>query len=163
MKKMLVVCILLLVGAVLLESCKKKNCQGLVYDNPPMLSDTGYNTCEAIYYNYYMYLGHGEGQAMIEQMYYSKIKAHGYIYTYRNPEGNYYALADSPQQCDEHPGVELKIDGMGCFDTIAVDRTKKYYITGTMGFIEHPYRGNDFGACLTFIPEILRIDSCYHE
>ncbi|MBP5649807.1 MAG: hypothetical protein J6X01_01875 [Bacteroidales bacterium] len=148
---------------ILLESCKKKECYGLVHANPPALSDTGYNSCEAIYYNYNMYMGHGEGQEMIEQMYFSKIKVYGYIYTYRNPEGNYYALADNPQQSDEHPEIGLEINGKGFFDSIEIDATKKYYVTGIMGFIEHPYHGDNFGACLTFIPKILRIDSCYHE
>ena len=163
MKRILVVFIILLVSAILLESCKKKNCQGLVHANPPVLSDTGYNTCEAIYYNYNVYMGHGEGHEMACQMEGSELKVYAYIYTYRNPEGNYYALADSPQQSDKHPDIELTIEGKGCLDTIAVDRTKKYYVTGNMGFIEHPYRANDFGSCLTFIPEILHIDSCYYK
>ncbi|MBR3578109.1 MAG: hypothetical protein IKN98_04955 [Bacteroidales bacterium] len=147
----------LVVGAILLVSCHKKNCQGLVYENPPVLSDTGYNTCKAIYYNFYMYEGIGEGHEVVYQVEGSRLKVYGYIYTYRNPEGNYYALADSPQQSDEHPDIELKIDGKGFFDTIEVDRTKKYYVTGTMGFNYHPYHGDDFGACMTFSPTISSI------
>ena len=65
MKKALISSVILLVGAILLGSCHKKNCQGLVYDNPPVLSDTGYNTCKAIYYNFYMYEGIGEGHKVV--------------------------------------------------------------------------------------------------
>ena len=147
------------VCAILLESCEKKNCQGLVHANPPVLSDTGYNTCEAIYYNYNMYMGHGEGQEMIEQMYLSEIKAYGYIHTYVYPERNYYTLADIPQQSEERPEIELQIDHLWVLDPIEIDDTKKYYVTGIMGFTYHGHNE----SCMTFIPKILRIDSCYHE
>ncbi len=163
MKKISVISIILLVCTILFGACKKKECQGLVHDNPPMLSDTGYNTCEAIYYNYYMYQGTGEGSEMVSQMVHSRIKACGYIHTYADWDRSYYSLADTPQHSDEHPEVELEIGYLLPLDTIEIDGTKKYYVTGALDFAQHPYHGNDFGPCMTFYPTFMYIDSCYHK
>lgn len=152
-----------------LISCKKKECHGLVHKNPPALSDTGYNTCEAIYYNFYTYAGDGEGYDLVCQMAYSPIKAYGYIHVYRRPDRNYYSLCDEPMLSNyeypenEYPEIELMIDNVGTLSSFDIDYTKKYHITGYLGFNEHPYHANNFGACMTFIPKILYIDSCYLE
>ena len=80
MKRMIIYFISALILFSLI-SCKKKECHGLVHKNPPALSDTGYNTCEAIYYNFYTYAGDGEGHDLVCQMAYSPIKLMG-IFTF---------------------------------------------------------------------------------
>ena len=162
MKRMIIYFISALILFSLI-SCKKKECHGLVHKNPPALSDTGYNTCAAIYYNFYTYAGDGEGHDLVCQMAYSPIKAYGYILPYRRPDHPYYSLSDSPMFNDKYPEIELMIDNVGTLSSVDIDYTKKYHIIGYLGFIEHPYHANDFGACLTLSPKILYIDSCYLE
>ena len=161
MKRMIIYFISALILFSLI-SCKKKECHGLVHKNPPALSDTGYNTCESIYYNFYTYAGDGEGHDLVCQMAYSPIKAYGYIHVYRRPDRNYYSLCDEPMLSNyEYPEIELMIDDTRELDSVEIDCTKKYYVIGYLGFDDHPYHGNNFGACLKYSPKFMSIRD-YH-
>lgn len=161
MKKMLVVCILLLVGAVLLESCSKKHCYEPMYDNPPALSETGYNTCKAIVYNFSTYNGTADESFFLSER--DTIKICGYLHPHVDPDRTWYTLADEPMSLNPNPKIKLNVSDLGISDSTIIDVSKKCYITGRLGFEEHPYHSNNYGPCLKWIPYVAITIDCFFE
>ena len=141
---------------LLLASCGGNKCYEPVYDDRPALSDTGYNTCKAILYNFSAY-DKKDGESVM-QAEAKPIKVCGYIHTRTNPDQISLTLADEPVALNPNPNIQLNMDRLGIPDsimaTIAIDATKKFYITGYLGFEEHPYHGTNFNNCRKWIPYI---------
>ena len=126
MKKYCIVLSLFFLWGILLESCSKKQCYEPLYDNPPALSDTGYNTCEAIIYNFRTYSGDGvERFSPIDHK--DTIRVCGYITRCTNRYAIHcqYSLVDECPLTDNHSEIELPIEWWTP-DSIDIISGKKY-------------------------------------
>lgn len=142
-------------------SCSKKHCYEPMYDNPPALSENGYNTCKAVLYNFSAYNGTVDEQFFLAER--DTIKICGYLHSHVEPDRTWYTLADEPMSLNADPEIELNVSNLRISDSTTIDVSKKCYITGRLGFEEHPYHANNYGACLKWIPCIAVTIDCFFE
>jgi hypothetical protein len=161
MKKMLVVCIILLVGAILLESCSKKHCYEPMYNNPPALSVTEYNSCRAIVYNYRAYMGEGE-ERLRPMDHRDTIRVCGYITpcTNRYAHNCEYSLVDKLPASNAQSDCEVPMEWWTFPDSASVDDTRKCYVTGLITFEIERKKQDEMSPCDIIIPQIHPIE--YH-
>lgn len=132
-----------------------------MYDNPPALSTTGYNTCQAIVYNYSAYNG-----AIDESFFQAEretIKICGYLHPHVDPDRTWYTLADEPMSLNPNPEIKLNLSDLSISDSTIIDVSKKCYITCYPGFEDHPYHGNNYGVCLKWTPYVAVIVDYFFE
>ena len=161
MKKYCIVLSLFFLWGILLESCSKKQCYEPLYDNPPALSDTGYNTCEAIIYNFRTYSGDGV-ERFLSMDHRDTIKVFGYVTKCTNHYALncQYSLVDDPIVSDVQPDIELPIEYWTLPDSIDIDLARTCYVIGCIAFEEERTNYNNWNPCDIFFPKIHPIE--YH-
>lgn len=149
------------VCATLLESCRKKQCYEPMYDNPPALSDTGYNTCKTIVYNFRTYSGDGR-ERLISMDHRDTIKVFGYVTncTNRYALNCQYSLVDEPIVSGAQSNIELPLEYWTIPDSIDLDFAKICYVTGCIAFEEERKNFMKPNPCDIFFPKIHPIE--YH-
>ena len=144
---------------VLLGGCSKKHCYEPLYENPPVLSDTGYNTCEAVVYNFRTYSGEGaERLQMLDHK--DTIKVCGYITMCTNKRAIdcSYSLVDNPIVSDNQLDMEIPLCCWALPDS--VDVSSKCYMTGLIAFDIYRKKIDAMSPCDIIFPKIFPIE--YH-
>lgn len=144
---------------VLACSCQKKNCSEIrMFENPPAVSATDYNTCATVFYNYSAYTGEGLDR-LAAMDFKDTIKVCGYITdcTKSYARGScLYSLMDESPTLGTRPTVQIPLRNF-VPDSIT---TQKIYVTGILNF-EIDRRNMDKSTpCDKIFPMLLPID--YH-
>lgn len=149
------------VCATLLESCSKKHCYEPIYNNPPELSVTGYNSCQSIVYYYRAYIGEGE-ERLRSMDHKDTIRVCGYITpcTNRYAHNCQYSLVDKLPVSNAQSDCEVPIESWTFPDTVSVDDTRKCYIIGLITFEIERKNQDKMSPCDIIIPQIYPVK--YH-
>lgn len=168
MKKRASLVTVIIVIAISFISCDKP-CHNKWKDKDiPSLSDTGYNTCNVIFYNYSLVT---ESASEVEHYNGQTVKVCGWFMR-PNSIGS-AAITDNP----DCAGKDY-LDYDGTYETIycdfsnqpalfpnadSVDLTKKCYVTGTLQMVDLPTgEGRKTSHCQSYIPRI-NVTDLYYE
>ena len=158
-----------IVMAISSISCDKQCHNKLKGKDIPSLSDTGYNTCNAIFYNYSLVT---ESAKEAEHYNGQNVKVCGW---FMQPNSVcLVALTDNPNWAAEdytdYDGTyETIYCDFSCNPTLfpnadSVDLTKKCYVTGTLQMVDLPAgEGRKESPCQSYIPQINVTDLYYEE
>ncbi len=132
-----------------------------MYDNPPALSNTGYNSCQSIIYNYSTYQGYEVGVERAKQTEFDTIKVCGYFLVHIDPDRTWYTFSDAKLS---ESSSENTLDIFYCqgLDSTEIFTEKKYYLTAVLSY-RYKSHGDNEGACAKFIPQIGKIVDYYYE
>ena len=169
MKRIFPIVIIIIVIIISAISCDKQ-CHNKWKDTDiPALSDTGYNTCNAIFYNYSLVT---ESANEAEHYNGQNVKVCGW---FMQPNSVcLVALTDNPNYAGED-----YMDDDGAYETIYcdfshnpalfpnadnVDLTKKCYVIGTILMVDLPTgEGRKSSHCQVYTPHIIVADLYYEE
>jgi hypothetical protein len=169
MKRIAPIVIISIVMVIPLISCHKQCHNRWENTEMPTLSDTGYNTCNAIFYNYSLVTE----SANEAELYNGQIvKVCGWFMhsnsVYR------IAITDNPNFAGEDDIVydetyktiycNFSNNPMLFPNVDSVDLTKKCYVTGTLQMVDLPTgEGRKTSPCQSYMPQINVTDLYYEE
>ena len=173
MKRTAPIVTIIIVIAIFSISCHKQCYNKLKNTDIPTLSDTGYNTCNAIFYNYSLVT---ESANETEHYDGQNVKICGW---FMHPNGIcHVALTDNPNWAGKDY-INYDMDYDGTYETIycnfsyqptlfpnadSVDLTKKCYVIGKLHMIQLPTgEGRNISQCLFYDPEINVTDLYFEE
>lgn len=158
-----------IVMAISSISCDKQCHNKLKGKDIPSLSDTGYNTCNAIFYNYSLVT---ESAKEAEHYNGQNVKVCGWFM--QSNSVCLVALTDNPNFAGEDDMVsdgtyEIIYCNFSNQPTLfpnadSVDLTKRCYVTGTLQMVDLPAgEGRKASPCQSYIPQINVTDLYYEE
>ncbi len=158
-----------IVMAISSISCDKQCHNKLKGKDIPSLSDTGYNTCNAIFYNYSLVT---ESSKEAEHYNGQNVKVCGWFM--QSNSVCLVALTDNPNFAGEDDMVsdgtyEIIYCNFSNQPTLfpnadSVDLTKRCYVTGTLQMVDLPAgEGRKASPCQSYIPQINVTDLYYEE
>lgn len=146
MKKSAIISILSLLLILMFVACDKQCHHKWADSEIPPLSDTGYNSCKAVVYNYTLF-EHEEQDRILELDCQQIVKACGWIKGDPHHYG-YCSLADDSTSSE--PEISIPLYAWGLPDSVDFDATKKCYIIGRLTFGLTEWKK----SCIETVPRI---------
>ena len=154
MKRIVNLYFLALMIAIFFVSCEKQCHYKWKDKDIPPLSETGYNTCKAIKYNYSFF--QGQDNKIMNQLYRDTIRVCGW-FDKRSWENGEWFLTDDPEYAvqsigNQLPEISVRLDYYSGYIPDTVDISRQCYVTGLLSFDSFPTNG---GSCTHVYPVIV--------